>query len=146
MAGGHAVEKGGGEPEPAGGKRSGRLDHAGTVSHGPVHECANFFEARLRMNRSDICIFIERVADAEVEQASFEFADHGGGHALLHEQAGASGVGMPVGGQHAGDDAVHGLIERGVIHDDVHGAAAEGERQSFFCRGGGGGDEFAGGV
>ena len=106
-----------------------RLVHLGALLRARRDELADPVELHARVDRAEVGVLVERVADAERAQPPLQLRDERLVDRLLHEQArpGAADVALvevdPV------DDALDRLVERAVVEDDVGGLAAELERQ-----------------
>jgi hypothetical protein len=84
---------------------------------------------------ADVGVFVERVADAQGGDAALEAGEEIGGDAFLDEQAGAGAADVALVEEDAVDDALDGLVERGVLEDDVGRLAAEFEGEFFAAAG-----------
>ena len=96
-------------------------------AHARVHERADFFELRLGVDGADVGVLVERIADAQRGGCDRAISCSTVAiHALLHEQARAGAADVALVEKDAvHDDALDGLIERGVLEDEVRGFAAE---------------------
>ena len=94
-----------------------------------VDERLDPLELLLRVDRADVGVLVQRIADAQRAHAALQLRDDVLEDRLLHEQprAGAAHVALvevdPV------DDPLDRLVERGVVEDDVRRLAAQLERQ-----------------
>ena len=91
-----------------------------------------FVELHLRVDRADVGVLVERIAQAQRRDPVGELAAHDGlGHRLLDEQARARAADVALVEIDAVDDAFDRLVDRRVLEDDVGGLAAELERQAL---------------
>ena len=82
-----------------------------------------------RVDRADIGVLVERVADAQPAHPRPQLGDHLVEHALLDQQPRPGAADVTLVEEDAVDDPLDGLIERGVLEHDVRRLAAELERQ-----------------
>ena len=79
----------------------------------------------LRVDGADVGVLVHRVADPEGREAALELGDDLVGDVLLDEQARAGAAHLALVEEDAVDDPLDGLVEGGVVEDDVGGLAAE---------------------
>src|SRR6185436_16662862 len=92
-------------------------------------QLADLLQLLLRVDRADVRVLVERVADAQRGEAPLQLADERLGDRLLDEQARARAADVSLVEVDAVDDPLDRLVERAVVEDDVRGLAAELERQ-----------------
>src|SRR6266480_7815688 len=92
-------------------------------------ELTNLVELLLGVDRPDVGVLVQRIADAKRRQPALELLHDGLVDRLLDEQARAGAADVPLVEVDAVDDPLDGLIESGVVEDDVRGLAAELERE-----------------
>ena len=97
----------------------------------------------LRVDRADVGVLVERVADADRRQAVLELVDERLGDRLLDEQPRPGAADLALVEVDAVDDALDGLVERRVVEHDVGGLAAELEGQRLVGAGDALGDLLA---
>ena len=142
VAEGDIREERGGEVEPALRESAGGLVDFRAFADAAFHEFLDFFELLAGVDGADVGVLVEGVADAEVADAHFQFAEHFIGDAFLDEEAGAGAADMALVEEDAVDDAFDGLVDGGVLEHDVRGLAAELEGDFFSGAGEGALDEF----
>src|SRR3989442_13214202 len=130
-------ENGRHEPVAAVGKPTGRLVDLGALFYARLHERRDLLELLLRVDRADIRVLVERIADAQGGHPSLERRDHRLVDRLLHEEARARAADMALIEVDPVDDSFHRLVERRVVEDDVPGLPAELERQPLPAAGAG---------
>ena len=108
-----------------------------------LHQSADLFELRTRVDRADVGVFIQRIAHPQSPDAIPEFANDGRINSFLHKKTRAGAADMALIEINAGDDAFNGLIEGRVFENNVRGFAAQFERQLLGRAGGQLGDLFA---
>src|SRR5437867_2044308 len=106
-----------------------RLIDLGALLLAGIDELANLFELLLRVDRSDVGVLVQWVADAKRREAALQLLDDRLVDRLLHEETRAGAADVTLVEVDAVDDPLDRLVERGVVEDDVRGLAAELERQ-----------------
>ena len=96
-----------------------------------LHELLDLGELLLGVDRADVGVLVERVADAQDGEAALEAGEHVLGDAFLDQQARAGAADVALVEEDAVDDAFDGLVDRGVVEDDVGRLAAEFEGELF---------------
>src|SRR6266852_67454 len=94
-----------------------------------LDELRDAVELHLRVDRADVGVLVERVADTERLEAALQLLDERLVDRLLREETGAGAAHVALVEVDAVDDSLDGLIERAVVEDDVRRLAAELERQ-----------------
>src|SRR5918996_1606541 len=122
---GHVREDGGREPPALLRQAAGRLVDLGALLLPARDELLDLLELLGRVDRADVGVLVERVADAERAHAPLELADDGLVDRLLHEEARPGAAHVPLVEVDAVDDPLDRLVERRVVEDDVRGLAAE---------------------
>ncbi len=118
------------QPAPHSGRCAGAAAHTahGAFFFGDADVVQHLLVLRLGGDGADLGAGIERVAHAgglgEREQAFDELVVN----RPMDERARARDAGLAGGGENAGDHAFHGVVEFGVVENDVGGLAAELER------------------
>ena len=97
----------------------------------------------MRIDRADVGVFVERIADAQRRDAVAQLAEHLRENALLHEQPRAGAADVALIEEDAADDALDRLIDRRVLEDEVRGLSAELERELLVRPGDGLRDQLA---
>src|SRR3954454_18589134 len=92
-------------------------------------ELLNLLQLLLGVDRADIGVLVERVADAQRRQAALQLLDDRLVDGFLHEQARAGAADVALVEVDAVHDPLDRLVKSGVVEDDVRGLAAELERQ-----------------
>src|SRR4051794_29411898 len=92
-------------------------------------ELPDLLELHRRVDRADVAVLVERIADAQRLEAPLQLVDERLVDRLLHEEARARAAHVALVEVDAVDDSLDGLVERAVVEDDVRGLAAELERQ-----------------
>ena len=118
---------------PSPGSRHARLVDLGALLLPARDELADLLELRLRVDRADVGVLVERVADAQRREAPLELLDQRLVDRLLHEQPRARAADVALVEVDAVDDPLDRLVERGVVEDDVRRLAAELERQPLVA-------------
>ena len=111
--------------KPFVGQAARRLVKLRALLHAAVHQFADLSELLLRVDRADVGVLVQRIADAQDLDAVLQLREHGFRHAFLHEQPRAGAAHMALVEKDAVHDAFHGLVERRVVEDDVRRLAAE---------------------
>src|SRR5205823_6242720 len=83
----------------------------------------------LRVDRTDVGVLVERIADAQGRETPLELVDDRLVDRLLDEQTRAGAADVALVEVDAVDDPLDRLVERGVVEDDVRCLAAELERE-----------------
>ena len=122
-------EDGGREPVPLLGQGARRLIDLGALGLAGLDELLDAVELHLRVDRADVGVLVERVADAQRCHALLQLVDHRLVDRLLDEQARPRAADMALVEVDAVDDALDRLVDRAVVEDDVRRLAAELERQ-----------------
>src|SRR5579884_3833073 len=123
------------EPVALLGERARRLVDLRALLLARGDELADLLQLGGGVDRAHVGVLVERVADAQGREAPLQLRDERLVDRLLDEEprAGAADVALvevdPV------HDPLHGLVERGVVEDDVRGLAAELERQLLAAAG-----------
>ena len=86
-------------------------------------------ELRLRVDRADVGVLVERVADAQRRHPALQLAHELVVDRLLDEEPRAGAADVALVEVDAVDDPLDRLVERRVLEDDVGGLAAELERE-----------------
>ena len=112
------------------GQVAGRLVQLGALGHAGRDELGDLLELGLRVDRPDVGVLVERVADPDRRQAVLELLDERLDDRLLDQQPRPGAADLALVEVDAVDDALDGLVERRVVEHDVGGLAAEleGER------------------
>ena len=113
------------EPEAVGGQLARRRPAAGALGLTDVAELADAGQLLGGVDRADVGVLVQRVAHAQRGHAALEALEHLVGDRLLHQQARARAADVALVEEDAVDDALDGLVDRGVVEDDVGGLAAE---------------------
>src|SRR6476646_4582867 len=100
-----------------------------------LDERRDAIELLARVDRTDVGVLVERIADAQRRHALLQLLDRGLVDRLLHEQARAGAAHVALVEVDAVDDPFDRLIERGVVEEDVRGLAPELERQLLASAG-----------
>ena len=95
------------------------------------HEFLDFFELLAGVDRADVGVLVERVADAEMAETHFQFAQDLFGDTFLHEEAGAGAADMTLVEENAIHDTFDGLVDGGVLEHNVRGLTAKLEGDFF---------------
>ena len=130
----------GGNQKPWLGQVARRRPALGALGLADVGELADLGQLLGGVDRADVGVLVQRVADAQRGHPALEPLDHLVGDGLLHEQAGAGAADVALVEEDAVDDALDGLVDRGVVEDDVRGLAAELEGDLLVGAGDGLGD------
>src|SRR3954471_3422128 len=117
------------EPVPLLRQPAGRLIDLGALLLAGGNELPDLLELLLRVDRADVGVLVEWVADAQRRETALELVDDRLVDRFLDEQARAGAAHVPLVEVDAVDDALDRLVERGVVEDDVRSLAAELERQ-----------------
>ena len=105
------------------------LVEVGALGLARLDELRDLLELGLRVDRPDVGVLVERVADADRRQAVLELLDERLDDRLLGEQPRPGAADLALVEVDAVDDPLDGLVERRVVEDDVRGLAAELQRQ-----------------
>ena len=97
-----------------------------------VDQLANLIELHPGIDRADVGVLVERIADAQRRDAIAQLADHLWENAFLDEQARASATNVALVEINSGDDAFDRLIDRRIFENNVRGFAAELEREPLL--------------
>src|SRR5581483_9031473 len=93
----------------------------------------DLLELRRRVDRADIGVLVERIADAKRGHPALELLHHRLGDRLLDEESRPRAADVALVEVDAVDDPLDRLVERGVVEDDVRSLSAELEGQ-FLSR------------
>ena len=124
----HVREDGRREPEPLVGDDAVRRPAVGALLVADPAELAHAVELLERVDRADVGVLVERVAEPQGREPRLEPLDDLVVDRLLHEQAAARAADLALIEEDARDDPVDRLLDGGVLEDDVRGLAAELER------------------
>ncbi len=95
-----------------------------------LDELADLLELHLRVDRADVRVLVERVAEAQrLHAVAAACATSGSCDRLLHEETRARAADVALVEVDAVDDPLDRLVERRVVEDDVRRLAAELERR-----------------
>src|ERR687888_467268 len=122
-------EDGGREPVAALGEAARRLVDLRALLLAGRDQLRDLVELLLRVDRADVGVLVERVADAEGRESPLQLLDDRLVDRLLHEQPRACAADVALVEVDAVDDPLDRLVERGVVEDDVRGLTAELERE-----------------
>lgn len=81
-----------------------------TLFQTAVHQLANLIELRPRVNRADVGVFVERIAEAESRDAIAQLANDGAENAFLHKQSRTSTADVTLIEINSGDYPFHCLV------------------------------------
>ena len=131
---GDVREDGRREPEAALGQRALGLEDLGALLSPARDELLDPLELLAGVDRADVGVLVERVADAQrAAMRRFSLREGLLVDRLLHEQARAGAADLALVEVDPVDDPLDRLVERAVVEDDVRGLAAELERE-LACR------------
>src|SRR5665213_287378 len=119
------------KPKSFRGERALRLRQLRAFVHAALHQLADFFELRPRIDRADVGVLVERIADAQRLDAIAQFLDDLGINSFLHEQPRARATNVALIKINSIDDTFDGLINRRVLEQTVRRLAAEVDREAF---------------
>ena len=131
------------EPVAALGQRAGDRAPRRALALAGVDQRLDPLQLRGGVDRADVGVLVERVADAQQAHPPPQLLDDLLGDALLQQQPRAGAAHVALVEEDAVDDALDGLVERGVVEHDVGGLAAELEREADVAARGGGLDVLA---
>ena len=117
------------------GQVAGRLVHLGALGQAGRDELGDLLELGPRVDRADVGVLVERVADPDRREAVLELLDQRLDDRLLGEQPRPGAADLALVEVDAVDDALDRLVERRVVEDDVGGLAAELEGQRLVGAG-----------
>src|SRR4051812_5895730 len=117
-------EDGGREPVALLRQPAWRLVDLGAFVLAGLHELLDARQLLPGIDRADIGVLVERVADPQRGHAPLELLDRGLVDRLLHEQPRARAAHVSLVEVDAVDDPLDGLVERGVVEQDVRGLTA----------------------
>jgi hypothetical protein len=83
------------------------------------------------VDRPDVGVLVQRVTQAQRAQPTLEAFDHLVVDRFLDQQAGSSAADVALVEVDAVDDALDGLVDRGVVEDDVGGLATQFQGQAL---------------
>ncbi len=92
----------------------------------------DLLQLHFRIDRADVGVFIQRIADDQRLHAILQFADHRLINAFLHQQPRTGAADVALVEKDSVDDSFDGLIDRGVLENNVGRLAAEFQREMFF--------------
>src|SRR5436305_9404541 len=110
-------------------KSAGGLVDLGALFDAGSDELPDLLELGGGVDRADVGVLVERVADAQRREAALELCDQRLVDGLLDEEARAGAADMSLVEVDPVDDPFDRLVQRGVVEDDVRGLAAELERE-----------------
>src|SRR5450756_1252302 len=87
MRRGDAREKSRRIPIAALGQRATGLDEFRAFRHAALHQLADFFQLRFVVDRADVGVFVQRIAEAQGLDAVAQLADDFRVNAFLHQQS-----------------------------------------------------------
>src|SRR5439155_4202713 len=125
----HAREEGWRIPVAARRQGTLRLLELRAFLHSALHQRADFFQLRPRIDGADVGVFVEWVADAQSLDAVAKLADDGGINAFLNEESRSGAADVALVEIDPRDDAFDGLIERRVLKEDVGRFPAKFQRE-----------------
>src|SRR4051812_44484583 len=117
------------------GKVAGGLVELGALGDTGRDELGDLLELRLRVDRADVGVLVERIADADRREAVLELVDERPDDRLLREQARSRAAHLALVEVDPVDDALDGLVEWRVVEDDVRRLAPELEGQRLVGAG-----------
>src|SRR6476646_4545607 len=100
---------------------AGRLEDLRALLLAGGDEFLDLLELGGGVDRPDVGVLVERVADAQRCEAALELRDERLVDRLLDEEAGAGAADVALVEVDAVDDPLDRLVERGVVEDDVRG-------------------------
>src|SRR5439155_24655500 len=106
-----------------------RLVDLGALLLAGFDQLANLFELLLRVDRAHVGVLVQWIADAQSRESALELLEYRLVDRFLHEEARPRAANVPLVEVDAVHDSFDGLVERGVVKDDVRGLAAELERE-----------------
>ena len=115
----------GGNQKPVLGQLARRRPALGALGLADVGELPDLGELLGGVDRADVGVLVQRVADAQRGHPALEPLEHLVGDGLLHQQPRAGAADVALVEEDAVDDALDRLVDRGVVEDDVGGLAAE---------------------
>src|SRR5699024_10980330 len=124
-----------GEPVPSLGDVAGDRAARGALVLARGDQRLDPLELLAGVDGTDVGVLDERVAEAQLLPALPELRLDLLGGALLHEQARAGAADVALVEEDPLDDALDGLVDRGVLEDDVGRLAAELEREPDVAAG-----------
>jgi hypothetical protein len=93
--------------------------HFATLGLADLEVRLNFFELHRRIDRTDIGIFVERIADDQRLHAVFKLGYDLVRDRFLHQQSGTSAAHVALIKEDAIDDAFHCLVYRRIRKNDI---------------------------
>ncbi len=129
LAGETPVKIVGGEPEAALGQLARRRPAGDALGVAGVGQLADAGQLGRGVDRADVGVLVERIAQAQRGQPPLQRVDHLVGDRFLDEQPRTGAADVALVEEDAVDDALDGLVERRVLEDDVGRLAAQFERQ-----------------
>src|SRR3954471_2787280 len=123
------------EPVALLGQAAGRLVDLSALFLARRDELFDLLELLARVDRADVGVLVERVADTERRQSPLQLLDQRLVDRFLHEQTGAGAANVALIEIDPVDDSLDRLVEGAVVEDDVRGLAAELERQLLLRAG-----------
>ena len=125
----HAGEQRRREPEAALGEIAGGLIHHRALLNAARDELADLLELRPGVDRADVRVLVERVADPERPEPHFQLLEQLLEGGLLDQQSRARAAHVALVEEDPVDDALDRLVDRRVLEHDVRGLAAELQRE-----------------
>ena len=119
----------GGNQKPRVGQLAGRRPAHRALGLARVAQLADPRELGRGVDRADVGVLVERIAQPQRRHALLQRRDHLLCDRLLHEEARAGAADVALVEEDPVDDALDGLVERRVVEHDVGGLAAELEAQ-----------------
>src|SRR2546421_2340689 len=125
----HVREDRGREPVALLRQTAGRLVDLRSLLGARCDQLLDLVQLLFGVDRADVGVLVERIADAERGEAALQLLDDGLVDRLLDEQTRAGAADVTLVEVDAVDDALDRLVERGVVEDDVRRLAPELERE-----------------
>ncbi len=133
----------GGNQKPRSGRSQGADHRVGALVLADLAHLADPGQLRRGVDRADVGVLVERVAEAQRGEAALQRVDDLVDDRLLHEQPGARAAHVALVEEDAAHDALDGLVDGRVVEDDVGGLAAELEGHPLVGAGRGALDQLA---
>ena len=124
-------EHGRSKPEPAIGQVAGRRPARCALLLAGVSQLPDARELGGRVDRADVGVLVQRVAEAQRGQPAVQRGDHLVDHGFLDQQARSRAAYVALVEEDPVDDALDSLVERSVIEHDVRRLAAELEGEAL---------------
>src|SRR5438477_9364636 len=119
------------EPIPSLGELARRLVDLSALVDPRLHERTDLVELLLRVDRTDIGVLIQRIADPERPHPALQLRHHGLIDRLLDEQSRSRAADVALIEVDAVDDPIDSLVYRGGVEDAVRRLASKLERASL---------------